>query len=42
MKSYLVLINGEPVGRVDATGYKLALLAAKVAYGRRCDVIGPK
>ena len=42
MKNYLVLINGEAIGSVDASDYLKAKVAARAAFGRRCDVIGPK
>lgn len=37
---YIVLINGEPHGTIEASNYKAAKALARAIYGRRCDVIG--
>lgn len=42
MKSYTVLINGQPSGTVEARNHREAWGIAKFKFGRRCDVIGLK
>jgi hypothetical protein len=40
MRRYLVYINGEEAGTVEAPDYQAAKLAAKRAFRCSCDVIG--
>lgn len=37
---FIVLINGEPSGTVEAPDYRAARKLARAIYGRRVDVIG--
>ncbi len=39
---YIVLINGEETGTIEAPSYRDARKLARALYGRRCDVIGGK
>lgn len=42
MKTYHCYINREYAGDIQASTFVLAKLAARVAYGRRVDVVGPR
>lgn len=39
---WIVYINGEEAGTVEATGYAAARAAARKLYRVSCDVIGSK
>lgn len=40
MRNWLVMINGEEAGTVQAVSYPLARKAARAAFRVRCDIIG--
>lgn len=37
---FIVLVNGQEIGTVEAPDYRAARKVARAIYGRRCDVIG--
>lgn len=40
MRSYVILVNGQEHGEIEAADYRTAKKLARMAFGRRVDIIG--